>query len=192
MDKDLLLQNEISTETEAFAEETEVTTKVELPEVVVSIPDTITVYQANEDDYNFNEVSTYATSSVYDGTYNSTIVSLWKDLLENNVGKDYLGYRSGQYTYVIYFGDVDYDNGIFSGNGDYYYLNTNTYNSGYQYTHGTGDFTVDASNNYVYTNVCNYYPALQGERGLLYDQIQSIGIIAVIGFLLLRWIFGKC
>lgn len=149
----------------------------------------VPVYEVNPDDYNGSSISTFAMNgSVYSGSYNSTIISLWNGLLSNNLGKDYIAYRASQYEYYIWFGENFKVSGKrFTGTGSYYCLNT--YSSTYYLTTGSDSFTIDAGQNYLYTNVSEDYPALETERGLIYAQIQAIGIIALLGFGLLRWIF---
>lgn len=158
-------------------------------EYSVEFPESIGTYAVNEDDYNFSEVSTYAvTGDVYAGSYNSTILSLWSGLLSNNVGKDYVGYRSSQYEYYIFFGeDFVYSGGTFSGSGSYYYLNT--YGNGYGYQHGTDSFSVSVPSGYLYTNVSPDFPSLDNDRGLIYEQLQTVLLIALLAFYVLRWIF---
>lgn len=158
-------------------------------EYVLEFPESIATYEVNEDDYNFNEVSTYAINGdVYAGSYNSTIVTLWNGLLNNNVGKDYVAFRSGQYDYYIFFGeDFTCSGSRFSGLGRYYYLNT--YYNGYGFSFGDDSFNIDASGAYLYTNISPDYPSLENDRGLIYEQIQTVLLLALLGILSLRWIF---
>lgn len=171
--------------------ETEDSGVEDVPEVnyVAEFPDAIGTYQLNEDDYNYSEFGTYAVNGdVYAGSYNSTIISLWNGLLNNNVGKDYIGFRSSQYEYYIFFGEDFTVNGDrFSGSGSYYYLNT--YGNAYGYTFGTDSFSIDASSGYLYTNVSPDYPSLDNDRGLIYEHIQTVMLIALLAFYVLRWIF---
>ena len=158
-------------------------------EYSVEFPESIGTYALNEDEYNFSGVSTYAvTGDVYAGSYNSTILSLWNGLLSNNVGKDYVGYRSSQYEYYIFFGEnFVYSGDTFSGSGSYYYLNT--YGNGYGYQHGTDSFSVSVPSGYLYTNVSPDFPSLDNDRGLIYEQLQTVLLIALLAFYVLRWIF---
>lgn len=174
----------------AELQETEIVSPGEsIVEYVVEFPDSMATYEINEDDYNFNEVGTYAIGGdVYHGSYNSTIVSIWNGLLNNNVGKDYVAWRSSQYDYYIFFGeDFSYSGNRFSGSGSYYYLNT--YSNGYNYSHGTDSFSIDASSGYLYTNVSEDFPSLDNDRGLIYEQIQTVLLIALLSFNVLRWVF---
>ncbi len=160
-------------------------------EYVVEFPESIATYSVNEDEYNFSEVGTYAVrGDVYPGTYNSTIISVWNGLLNNNVGKDYVAYRSSQYEYYIFFGeDFQVSGSTFSGFGSYYYLNT--YSNGYGYSYGSDSFSVDASNGYLYTNVSPDFPSLDNDRGLIYEQVQTVLLIALLGISVLRRILVR-
>ena len=163
----------------------------QVAQYVVEFPESIATYDLNEDDYNFNQVSTYAVNSdVYAGSYNSTIISIWNGLLNNNVGKDYVAYRASQYEYYIFFGeDFQVSGSRFSGSGSYYYLNT--YGNGYGYSYGSNSFTLDASEGYLYTNVSPDFPSLDNDRGLIYEQIQTVLLIALLGIAVLRRILVR-
>lgn len=161
----------------------------ETVEYVFEFTEPIAVYEVNPDDYNTSAISTFAMNdSVYSGSYNSTVITLWNGLLANNVGKDYVAYRASQYEYYIFFGD-DFElteTGI-AGSGKYYYLNT--YGNSYSYGIGEDSFNVSVGSNYIYTNVSADFPALDTERGLLYEQIQVALLIALLFFGVFRWIF---
>ena len=147
------------------------------------------MYEVNPDDYNGSMISTFAMNAdVYNGSYNSTVLTLWNGLLSNNIGKDYIAYRASQYEYYIWFGeDFEASGNTFTGSGTYYCLNT--YSSTYYLTTGSDSFTVDSGQNYLYTNVSAGYPALADERGLLYEQIQTVLLTALLFFGVFKWIF---
>lgn len=149
----------------------------------------VPVYEVNPDDYNGSMISTFAMDAdVYNGSYNSTVLTLWNGLLSNNIGKDYVAYRASQYEYYIWFGeDFEASGNTFTGSGTYYSLNT--YSSTYYLTTGSDSFTIDAGQNYLYTNVSASYPALADERGLLYEQIQTVILTALLFFGVFKWIF---
>lgn len=158
-------------------------------EYVLEFPQSIGTYAVNEDEYNTPLAGTYAlNNNVYAGSYNSTILSIWNGLIQNNVGKDYVAYRADQYNYYIFFGeDFEYNSGRFSGSGTYYRLNTQQ--NAYDFTVGSDSFSVNVNGAYLYTNVTDNYPALDNDRGLIYEQIQTIAMLALLGFGVLRWIF---
>lgn len=158
-------------------------------EHVFEFPESIGTYALNEDEYNSPDVGTYAlNNSVYSGSYNSTILSIWNGLIQNNVGKDYVAYRADQYTYYIFFGeDFVYNSGRFSGSGTYYRLNTQL--NAYSFVVGSDSFSVNVNGSYLYTNVTGDFPTLDNDRGLIYEQIQTIVLIALLAFSVLRWIF---
>lgn len=149
----------------------------------------VPVYEVNPDDYNGSTISTFAMNgSVYNGSYNSTVITLWNGFLSNNIGKDYIAYRASQYEYYIWFGeDFEVSGNTFTGSGTYYCLNT--YSSTYYLTTGSDSFTIDAGQNYLYTNVSADYPALADERGLLYEQMQTVMLFAILVFNVMRWVF---
>lgn len=136
--------------------------------------------------------SATVNSNVYNGSYNSTVVDMWQGLVNNNVGKDYVAFRSSQYDYYIFFGDdFTYSNGVISGTGVYIrYYTTGNYNSEYVYTTGNDTFSVNTNNWYVYTNVVDSFPSLSNERMLLYEQVQAVAVIGLLLFGVMRWIFS--
>lgn len=163
---------------------------LELSEPVEVLPVApVPVYEVNPDDYNGSMISTFAMNAdVYNGSYNSTVITLWNGLLSNNIGKDYVAYRASQYEYYIWFGeDFEASGDTFTGSGTYYCLNT--YSSTYYFTTGSDSFTIDAGDNYLYTNVSAGYPALADERGLLYEQNQTVLLTALLFFGVFKWIF---
>ena len=203
LDPNMVTSETIKTEssTEMEEEENNVPTTEEVREIieysfelnqpVEVIPvEPVPVYQLNPDDYNGSLISTFAINgNVYSGSYNSTIISLWNGLLQNNIGKDYLAYRASQYEYYIFFGEgFEYSGGEFTGSGTYHYYNT--YGNKYGYDVGSDSFSVDPGSNYVYTNVCSDFPGLEVERGLLYEQIQIVMLGSVLFIIMFKWIFS--
>ena len=162
--------------------------KFDIPVEVYSITP-LPTYVVNPDDYNSSGVSLMAINDgAYSGSYNSTALSLWQGLVDNNVGKQYVAYRASQYEYVIIFGE---DFGItetgFNGYGKIYTLNT--YGQSYTYSISEDYFNVSTNNCYVYTNVVGDYPALGGGVYDVYEQIQTVLLFALLFFGVVRWIF---
>lgn len=64
-----------------------------------------------------SSVATYSSYSVYDGSISSTYVSLF-DRLSSKFGySDYVFFRSGQYTYSCFWGDLALSGSSFFGSG---------------------------------------------------------------------------
>ena len=149
----------------------------------------IATYQINPDDLNAG-VSTFAINGdVYQGSYNSSIVTMWEGLISNNVGKDYLCWRGGQYDYYMAIGeDFSCNDGLFLGTGRIYH--TNTYQNTYGYVISDESFSVRVNGNYVYSNLSEDYPALANERGLVYEEVSNTGIIVLCGLIIAKWIFS--
>lgn len=156
---------------------------------VIEFEQPMPVYPVNPDDYNGSQISTwFIRGDVYAGSYNSTIVTMWEGIIQNNIGKDYVAFRSSQYDYYLFIGqDFTYSGGIFSGSGIYYHLNT--YQNYYGYSIGSDSFSIDPANGYLFTNVSSDYPSLVGERELQYEKTIIIILISLLGFSVLKWIF---
>lgn len=148
----------------------------------------VATYLVNSDDI-VSDASVYALNSdVYQGSYNSTIVTMWEGLVSNNIGKDYVCWRGGQYDYYMFIGeDFSYENGVFSGSGRCYH--TSTYSNTYGYEISEDSFSVRVNGNYVYSNLTGDYPALSNERGLVYDEVLSVALIGLAGLIICKWIF---
>lgn len=167
----------------------EVTESSEPVEYNLTIDYPVPVYPVNPDDYNGSQIATYAINGdVYAGSYNSTAYQIWTGILQNNVGKDYICFRQSQYEYTMFVGeDFTYSGGTFAGTGDYYRFNT--YQNNYGYETGTDSFTIRTGGSYVFTNVDESFPALQNERDLVYAEIQTMLLIALLAIVVIRWIF---
>lgn len=134
-------------------------------------------------------------SAVYtEGNISSTYRDIFEDVLDNINVKfdDYVFYRSGQYSYTLVVGDLEYANKNFRA--DEYtcyvisYSNSGYSSSTYTYTTSSGaDFSLDVGNYVVYSNL-GHYPNLI-ERDTYYGYA-TLYIIIVIGLcVVIRGIF---
>lgn len=103
-----------------------------------------------------------ATHNVYtEGNISTTYVQYFKDIISGtNINDDYVGFRSGQYTYCLVVGDLRYESGSISleSEGTIYTFNqTGTYNSTHTYTVSPiSNFSLNSGNAIIYSNVGNY------------------------------------
>lgn len=114
--------------------------------------------------------------SAYDGSFGSTYVDYFSGFVSRlPPGCNYLCFRDGQYSYVLYFGtDLAKDHDIVSGRVGYYRLNT--YN-GYTLTSGIEDVSED-----ITTGM--YYGSFSGTASLLggdyYVQVALLFAVCVM------------
>lgn len=140
------------------------------------------------------QASTY--SPYTDGNIGTTQLQYFRDIISNlGINDSYVASRTGRYTYQLFVGDIKYSNGQFvcSQQGSVitvYTINTDTNSFGtYTYNVSTdNNFTFNASNFLVYSNLGDY-PSLE-ERSVIYE-FSTFFIIAVVSLCaLLRPLFN--
>lgn len=123
-----------------------------------------------------------ATYQVYDGNPSSTYIQYFRDTLSKiPLGDHYVAFRSGQYQYTMVYGDISFDNGVFSSTDscDVYTIESdNSYNGYYTYSQSTIDsFDLNPENKIIYSDLGNY-PDFE-ERGAKYEILTTILIVAI-------------
>lgn len=130
-------------------------------------------------------------ASVYtEGNISSTYTTIFQDVLDGlNPLDDYVFYRSGNYEYRMYVGDLDLSDSLFTGQDlDLYLLRYNQ--SGYtqtSYTYEKSDgqsIYLDVGSYLVYSNLGGY-PTLV-ERGEFLDLSKIIFLFIVALCCLIR------
>lgn len=134
-------------------------------------------------------------ASVYtEGNISSTYTTIFQDILDGcNPLDDYVFYRSGNYEYKMYVGDLDLNENIFTGNDlECYtlsYSQSGYNNSIYSYNTTTGhSIYLNASNYLLYSNLGNY-PTLV-ERGDFVVTLQIFLLVLISLCCLIRPIFN--
>lgn len=125
--------------------------------------------------------------SVYEeGTLSTTYTQYFKDILSGvGFNENYIAFRSGQYSYTMLVGELEYSNGVIKliGEGkEYEYSSTGTgYNNQYKYyVRDVTDSSINVGNNIIYSDVGDF-PQLV-ERGAKYEILSTV----------LLCIFGLC
>lgn len=140
------------------------------------------------------QASTY--SPYTDGNIGSNQLQYFRDIVSNlGINESYVAARTDRYKYQLFVGDIKYSNGNFLGNQQgsvitVYTINTDTSTYG-TYTYSVSNdnnFTFNASNYLVYSNLGDY-PQLE-ERSVLYE-FSTLFIISVVSICaLLRSVFS--
>lgn len=137
----------------------------------------------NNDDYQEPSRSSYTG---YEGSISSTYSEYFKGVLYKENPKHYVICRTGQYQYLMAYGDnLSYSNGTFSGSVKTIIINTNTYNANFTITYGTdSNFIFSVNNNMIYSDlgsfpVINYQTSQYYQKGVIYF---ASAIILTIGF----------
>lgn len=131
-----------------------------------------------------------------DGNIGTTQLQYFRDIVSNlGINDSYVASRTGRYTYQLFVGDIKYSNGQFMGSNQgsvitIYTINTDTNSYGtYTYNVSTdNNFTFNASNYLIYSNL-GEYPQLE-ERSVIYE-FSTFFIISVVALCaLLRSLFS--
>lgn len=134
-------------------------------------------------------------ASVYtEGNISNTYTTIFQDVIDGlNPLDDYVFYRSGNYEYRMYVGDLDLSGNLFTGQDlDLYILKYSQ--SGYNqtsYTYEKSDgqsIYLDVGSNLVYSNLGGY-PSLV-ERGEFLDLAKIIFMFIIALCCLIRPIFN--
>ena len=139
---------------------------------------------------------TASAASVYDGNISTTYITIYRDISSNiGIDDDYVMFRSGQYDYTMFVGDLTLTGTTFrSDKGQLYVISTNNGNYGngtYVYTVSeTSNFSLNAGNALVYSNL-GHYPDLI-ERVNDYEMASVLLVCIGLCCYLLRSIFGFC
>lgn len=122
------------------------------------------------------------TYNVYDeGTLSTTYTQYFKDIVSGiGFNQNYVAFRSGQYSYTMLVGDLEYDNGVITlyGSGkEYEYSTTGSgYNNQYKYyVNEIADSSVNVGNNIIYSDVGDF-PQLV-ERGAKYEMLTAVLLV---------------
>lgn len=159
--------------------------------VIIDWPtDPIYTIEMSEEDYNNSQNAVpFVTGSAYQGTFNSTALNYFTGVMLNNVGSDYVAFRSSQYDYYLFWGDeISYNGSRFTGSG----LSYISYNSqSGTFNRGTDSLSIAHNNTVVYSNVNDAFANLVEVKTI--EETRSQGIITASIFLLLciLWFFKR-
>lgn len=138
-----------------------------------------------------------SAAEIYDGNISSTYTSIFEDVANKKVGllDDYVFFRSGQYTYDLVVGDIEFSSGKFVSNEtvQIYSISTESsgYNSSYVYSTTSQDgFSLSPTNQLIYSNLGDYPDLI--ERSNYYEVFIALLLLVALCLYLLRSIFSFC
>jgi len=138
-----------------------------------------------------------STHSIYDnGNLSTTYITYFKDILSGSSFNDnYIAFRSGQYSYSLIVGEIEYNNNSFTSNNckEYVFSQTGNYNSQYTYqVKELNNFSLDTSNQIIYSDLGDY-PQLV-ERGSKYEFLSAVVLFVALFYVIIVRIFDsrKC
>lgn len=135
------------------------------------------------------------THTVYDeGTLSSTYVTYFKDIVSGiGFNDNYIAFRSGQYSYTMVVGDLEYENGVVTLNEpgkEYVFTTSSGYNSQYRYeVNDISNFSVTCGDYIVYSDIGDYPQLI--ERGAKYEMLSAFLIVVICLCVVIRSIFFK-
>lgn len=136
-----------------------------------------------------------ATHTVYEeGNLSTTYVTYFKDIISGAEFNDnYVAFRSGQYSYTMVVGELEYSNGVISlvdTGKEYVFTTSSGYNATYKYNvNEISNFSLDSGENIIYSDVGDY-PQLV-ERGAKFEIFTAILICICMLSFVIRNIFYK-
>lgn len=137
------------------------------------------------------------THSIYDeGTISSTYLTYFKDIVSGIKFTDnYVAFRSGQYSYTMVVGDLEYNNGVISLNSEgkeYVFASRSIsgYNQQYGYeVNNINNFSITCGDNIIYSDVGDYPQLI--ERGDRYEILTLFLLCIVVLCIVINRIFFK-
>lgn len=136
-----------------------------------------------------------STHTIYDeGTISSTYVTYFRDIVSGiGFNENYVAFRSGQYSYSLIVGELEYKNGVISliSSGREYKFaarSNQSYNATYNYTvTELNNFSVECGDYIIYSDIGDY-PQLV-ERGAKYEIINTTLISIMLVSIVVNRIF---
>lgn len=113
------------------------------------------------------------------------------------IDADYVLFRSGQYTHVLAYGELEYSNGVFTGVVDTVTYTSGTYGSDAGLSYGHDDsFRMTPGNDMIYTNLegGEQYAILTTDSkwGNPAEIALVIGVVALLLYFVLHHFFSVC
>ena len=132
-----------------------------------------------------------------EGNISTTYITIYRDIAAKlSPFDDYVMFRSDQYEYQMWVGDLDESDGVISSASDLlvYTISTNSssgYSSAYIYTVTTGSaLSLTVGDNLVYSNLGNYPDLI--ERSGYYETATLLLLLVALCLFILRSVFGWC
>lgn len=137
-----------------------------------------------------------ATHNVYDsGNLPTTYVTYFKDILSGqSILSDYVAFRSGQNSYTLVVGDIEYNSGSFSASNVTSFefsTESSNYNPHYNYyVTDLSSFSLDAENQIIYSNLGSFPQLI--ERSANFEILNTVLIsVFILGIVINRIFRGR-
>lgn len=143
----------------------------------------------------FCTIANAETHTVYDeGNINTTYLTYFKDIISGiGFNDNYVAFRSGQYTYTMVVGELQYNNGVISlvnEGKEYVFSQSGNYNSTHRYyVNEINNFSLNTGNYIIYSDIGDY-PELV-ERGAKYEIFTAVLLCTALVSIVINRIFFR-
>lgn len=132
-------------------------------------------------------VSLMSVDGVYPGAMQSTASNYFAGVVANNPGVDYVAFRDGQYSSVLFYGqDLKYSSGRFTGSASFVRYNSNGSYNDYTITRGTDSLNI-SDDGFIYTNLDKSFAAFPEGEVISFGAVVPFALCVGIGL----WILGR-
>lgn len=132
-------------------------------------------------------VSPMSVNGVYPGTMQSTASNYFAGVVANNPGVDYVAFRDGQYSSVLFYGQgLKYSSGRFTGSASFVRYNSNGGYNDYTITRGTDSLNI-SDDGFIYTNLDKSFAAFPEGEVISFGAVVPFALCVGIGL----WILGR-
>ncbi len=173
-------QGEASDPGEASTTVTEIVNITEVVESEYTLENPMPVYVV-ETVADEEELEVFSLTGSYPGTISDTYLNFFKGIVEKlKFNEHYVVYRSGQYSYIMIYGeDIALDGDHFSGAGNYVniYRDSSSYSSDWYVEYGEDSVNLDTGTLFVYSDL-GMYPTLK--EGV--SSLESMCLLFAVGF----------
>ena len=175
------VEQDIQEREEVFQEPEQIIVQNDYPHYLIDLGDG--VYELTDN----VPVSTLSVNGVYPGTMQSTASNYFAGIVANNPGVNYVAFRDGQYSSVIFYGDdLAYSNGRFTGSASFVRYNSNGGYNDYSISRGTDTLNIP-DDGFIYTNLDQSFAAFPEGEVISFGMVVSFALCVGIGL----WILGR-
>lgn len=136
-------------------------------------------------------VSVMSVNGVYPGTIQSTASNYFAGVVANNPGVDYVAFRDGQYSSVLFYGqDLEYSSGRFTGSASFVRYNSNGGYNDYTITRGTDSLNI-SDDGFIYTNLDKSFAAFPEGEVISFGAVVPFVLCVGIGLWILQRLWWR-
>ena len=136
-------------------------------------------------------VSPMSVNGVYPGTMQSTASNYFAGVVANNPGVDYVAFRDGQYSSVLFYGQgLEYSSGRFTGSASFVRYNSNGGYNDYTITRGTDSLNI-SDDGFIYTNLDKSFAAFPEGEVISFGAVVPFVLCVGVGLWILQRLWWR-